>query len=102
MFDFIWLINWFINSFVFLFVFFCGWSNKGKSHRTVTFSKSDTKEKVKFGAAGAGAGAAADEDSPSHQAHLGTSGRKYPGGSNRQQNVKMEFQMNKVCFIIFF
>jgi len=70
--------------------------NKGKSHRTVTFSKSDTKEKVKFGAAGAGA--AADEDSPSHQAHLGTSGRKYPGGSNRQQNVKMEFQMNKVRF----
>ena len=67
-------------------------SNRSKGQRTVTFSKSDNKEKIKF------SGGAADP--PSHPVHSGTNGRRYPGGSNRQQNVKMEFQMNKVRLII--
>jgi len=62
-----------------------------KGQRTVSFSKKDTEENIKIGPSAA-----------QIRKSIPTKGLRYPGGSNRKQNVKMEFQMNKVGFIILF
>ena len=62
--------------------------SKTKGHRTVTFSKGDNQENVKIGPA-----------APVPFSTPPSSGRKYQGGCNRQQDVKIEFQMNKVWLV---
>jgi hypothetical protein len=67
--------------------FFC---SKNKFHRTVSFSK-DSQEQVKI---------RPSAENKSHLAGSSSSGgrrlQNHTGGCNRQQDVKLELQMNKV------
>ena len=71
----------------------CVFCSKNKFHRTVSFSK-DSLEQVKIRPS-------AENKSPSQLVGSSSSGgRRYQnhtGGCNRQQDIKLELQMNKVC-----
>jgi len=66
--------------------------SKNKFHRTVSFSK-DSQEQVKIRPS-------AENKSTSHLAGISSVGgrrlQNHTGGCNRQQDVKLELQMNKV------
>ncbi len=81
--------------FYLIVIFKIKFSIKNKFQRTVTFTKgSDSLEKVKIRPV-------VESSSTSHFVGKPSSnGRRYQnhtGGCNRQQDVKLELQMNKVC-----